>query len=374
MSDKQRVLLVGLNVVDWTHPDASVDVRGLGAAKVIGTAAAEPLYNYDLIVVDPRSFSHFIFGLPGAHSEREDELRALKNQNPSWDLDDVFYGAGRARELSGALKVGARVVLIATVEKEEHFYGRRSNFLGYMDTEVISRLHDARPTAKKSKKVIVTDRAHVLAPYFDNLKHDGWELAWNPGEGDRERALAEAPDGSLLASVFSVEEGSVWVVTPPTTPEAAKTLVECALRLPKTQTRKTAYHGLFLAHSSEDKAFVRELRTALKSRGVEKVWLDEVEIKLGDSLMIKIQGGISESEYFGVVLSPRSVSSPWVQRELEAAMTLELHAQSVKVLPLLYEKCDLPPFIESKLYADFTSTDRYEASIDKILRRLERSS
>jgi len=37
---------------------------------------------------------------------------------------------------------------------------------------------------------------------------------------------------------------------------------------------------------------------------------------------------------------------------------------------LLYEKCDLPAFLQGKLYADFTSTEEYADGLAKLLRRL----
>ena len=64
---------------------------------------------------------------------------------------------------------------------------------------------------------------------------------------------------------------------------------------------------------------------------------------------------------FGVVPSPRSIKSRWVQKELETAMSKEIETGSVVVLPLLYEKCELPPFLHGKLYADFTSPEAFES-------------
>ncbi|WP_293450041.1 hypothetical protein [Phenylobacterium sp.] len=40
------------------------------------------------------------------------------------------------------------------------------------------------------------------------------------------------------------------------------------------------------------------------------------------------------------------------------------------VLPLLYEPCELPAFLQGKLYADFSKPEDYEAVLAKLLRRL----
>jgi hypothetical protein len=51
-------------------------------------------------------------------------------------------------------------------------------------------------------------------------------------------------------------------------------------------------------------------------------------------------------------------------------MSRELSSGSVIVLPLLYEECELPPFLEGRLYADFTSRAKFSKSMEKLLRRL----
>lgn len=51
-------------------------------------------------------------------------------------------------------------------------------------------------------------------------------------------------------------------------------------------------------------------------------------------------------------------------------MNKEIKTGSVVVLPLLYEKCELPPFLEGKLYADFTSESAFAESLEKLMRRL----
>lgn len=61
---------------------------------------------------------------------------------------------------------------------------------------------------------------------------------------------------------------------------------------------------LFL-HASEDKdEVVRPLATALRDKGV-KVWYDEFEMKIGDSLRRKIDKGLANSK-FGIVVISKS--------------------------------------------------------------------
>ena len=127
--------------------------------------------------------------------------------------------------------------------------------------------------------------------------------------------------------------------------------------------------SIFLAHSSADKTFTRKIALALRERGV-RVWLDEAEIKVGDSLFAKIGSGIADMEYLGVVLSPRSATSEWVKKEVEIALTKEMSGGKVVVLPILHKQCDIPSFLRSKLYADFSRPSRFDAGLEVLFARL----
>lgn len=127
--------------------------------------------------------------------------------------------------------------------------------------------------------------------------------------------------------------------------------------------------SIFLSHNSKDKSFVRKLANDLRRRGFY-VWVDEAEIKLGDSLIEKIREGLDKVEYVGVVLSNNSIKSEWVKKEIDIAMNQEIDGKKVKVLPIMLEKVEPPSFLKGKLYADFTSEELYKNGLEAIVNRL----
>jgi len=133
--------------------------------------------------------------------------------------------------------------------------------------------------------------------------------------------------------------------------------------------KKKNNRGIFFSYSHKDEEFVDRLVQDLKSSGVP-IWIDKKEIKLGDSLIEVISDGIDKMEYLAVVLSPNSSDSNWVKKEVEVAMTEEINGKKIKVLPLLYRKCELTSFLKTKYYADFTDETRYELGLEMILDRL----
>lgn len=128
--------------------------------------------------------------------------------------------------------------------------------------------------------------------------------------------------------------------------------------------------SVFLSYCRQDKRFARKLSSDLELFGV-KVWIDEVEIKIGDSLIEKIRQGIDQVDYFAVVLSPSSVNSEWVKKEVDIATNQEIEGRKVKVLPLLLSDCEIPWFLKGKLYANFTTDDLYKQSLSELLQRLQ---
>ncbi|MCS1383528.1 toll/interleukin-1 receptor domain-containing protein [Lysinibacillus sphaericus] len=128
--------------------------------------------------------------------------------------------------------------------------------------------------------------------------------------------------------------------------------------------------SIFLSHNSADKPFVRKLAKDLQNAGYY-VWVDEAEIKLGDSLIEKIREGIDKVMYVGVILSKNSIEAPWVKKEVDIAMNQEISGKQVKVLPMLLENIELPGFLIGKLYADFTTKQAYKKGLKLIKERLD---
>jgi hypothetical protein len=95
-------------------------------------------------------------------------------------------------------------------------------------------------------------------------------------------------------------------------------------------------------------------------------WMKQ-KSKLGESLIEKIRQGIDEVDYVAVILSPRSIASSWVQREVDVAMNHEIQGRKVKVLPIVYQSCELPGFLLGKFYADFTEESKYTEAFKRLV-------
>ncbi|HEX8248616.1 MAG TPA: toll/interleukin-1 receptor domain-containing protein [Pyrinomonadaceae bacterium] len=92
-------------------------------------------------------------------------------------------------------------------------------------------------------------------------------------------------------------------------------------------------YDVFISHAHEDKDTVaRPLTARLRELGV-KVWLDEFELKLGDSIRRNIERGLSQSKFGIVILSKNFFRKEWTKRELDVLILKEETAQKV-ILPI----------------------------------------
>lgn len=94
---------------------------------------------------------------------------------------------------------------------------------------------------------------------------------------------------------------------------------------------------VFLSHSSEDRQFVDQLAAKIRHHGVP-VWYSQTNILGAQQWHDEIGAALQRCDWFAVVLSPQSVQSMWVKRELLKA--LEQRRFENKIIPILFQACD----------------------------------
>jgi len=127
--------------------------------------------------------------------------------------------------------------------------------------------------------------------------------------------------------------------------------------------------SVFLCHSSKDKAFAHKLFLLLQEKGIH-VWYDEAELNIGDSLLDKITNAISKNDYVIAILSHNSINSRWVNYELKIAVQEEMDKEKIKVLPIVIDNCEIPIYLKTKVYLDFSNQDDFVYPINRLLNSL----
>lgn len=95
-------------------------------------------------------------------------------------------------------------------------------------------------------------------------------------------------------------------------------------------------YDVFISHASEDKdGVVRPLAHALSGGGL-RVWYDEFELRIGDSLRRKIDTGLAKSRFGVVVLSRSFFGKGWATYELDGLVTRAVSGEQI-LLPIWHE-------------------------------------
>jgi hypothetical protein len=112
-------------------------------------------------------------------------------------------------------------------------------------------------------------------------------------------------------------------------------------------------YDVFISHASEDKdEVVRPLANSLRDKGI-RVWYDEFEMKIGDSLRRKIDKGLANSRFGIVVISKDFIKKGWTNYELDGIITKAVSGEQI-VLPIWHnitkkEVIDFSPSLADKL-------------------------
>lgn len=117
----------------------------------------------------------------------------------------------------------------------------------------------------------------------------------------------------------------------------------------------SADSDVFLCHCSADKGRVRMVHDDLKNLGVS-CWLDENNIKVGESIVSKIDEGLGASKIIIASLSKKAVQSMWAKKEWQSFLSRQLSGNELRILPALLEDCDVPAILADIKYADFRAS------------------
>ena len=158
--------------------------------------------------------------------------------------------------------------------------------------------------------------------------------------------------------------------------------------LPSMLNQPISFYSCFISYSHEDKAFARRLHDQLQGQGI-RCWLDDHQVLPGDDIHKQIDQGIRLWDKVLLCASQNSLSSWWVDNEIDAAFQKEqqlMKERGEKMLSLIPLNLDDHMFsekwengkanqVKSRLAADFTGwendNDIFEQAFEKVLRALK---
>jgi hypothetical protein len=129
---------------------------------------------------------------------------------------------------------------------------------------------------------------------------------------------------------------------------------------------------VFLSHSSQDKAVVRQLYQKLSSDGFD-VWFDEERLLPGQDWNREITHAVRNADTIIICLSHRAVTkSGYFQKEIRWALDAadEKPDGAIFIIPARFEECNVPERISRFQWVDLYKPQEY-AKLIKSLRLAE---
>lgn len=99
------------------------------------------------------------------------------------------------------------------------------------------------------------------------------------------------------------------------------------------EERRGSFHSCFISYSSSDDGFASELFTRLRDEGL-RVWFAPESIRGGARIIEQIERAIQDHDRLLLVLSERTMSSPWVATEIRNALEAEGQTKKRKLFPI----------------------------------------
>ena len=127
---------------------------------------------------------------------------------------------------------------------------------------------------------------------------------------------------------------------------------------------------VFLCHSSDDKAAVREIYQRLKAESWIDPWLDEEELFPGQDWGLEIEKAVEETDTVLVFLSDNSVTKKgYVQKELRMVLRISDYQPdgTIFTMPLRLEKCSVPRALSMWQYVDLFPESRKNWAYGRLL-------
>ncbi|HXH93184.1 MAG TPA: TIR domain-containing protein [Thermoanaerobaculia bacterium] len=116
---------------------------------------------------------------------------------------------------------------------------------------------------------------------------------------------------------------------------------------------------VFVSHSSKDKSIVRALAERLRADGL-RVWLDDWEIRPGDSIPAKIEEGLEHSRVLVLCMSANAFGSDWAQLEAGTFRFRDPLNKERRFIPLRLDDSPVKASLAQFLYVKWPPKDRMQ--------------
>ena len=133
-------------------------------------------------------------------------------------------------------------------------------------------------------------------------------------------------------------------------------------------------YDIFLRYNRAQFRWTRQLAERLDREGL-KVWFDRWMLDSSDNRAVALRRAIDESRAIALVVSEEFVADPWPKDELYCGFPHAPASQNQRLLPLIFQTCELPRPIQELPSIDFSGSEEdpilFEFQAQQLIARLK---
>ena len=140
------------------------------------------------------------------------------------------------------------------------------------------------------------------------------------------------------------------------------------------------FYSCFISYSTKDQVFADRLYADLQAKGV-RCWFAPEDLKIGDKFRSRIDESIRIHDKLLLVLSQDSISSPWVEKEVETAFERERRESRIVLFPIRLDNAVIETneawaadIRRTRHMGDFTNWEEhvsYKKAVERLVRDLQ---
>jgi WD40 repeat protein len=153
-------------------------------------------------------------------------------------------------------------------------------------------------------------------------------------------------------------------------PPCSPTDLHCEYITESVKNGNNLMTQVFVSYSDQDKETMEKIRSSLRRESLT-VWTNKTDIQTGEDFQSAIDRGIEQTDNLVYLLSPDSIESEYVRKELEYAVSLKK-----RIIPVLVRETppdEIPKALQGVQYIDLTDNvkeDDYLLDESKLLKIL----
>jgi hypothetical protein len=129
-------------------------------------------------------------------------------------------------------------------------------------------------------------------------------------------------------------------------------------------------YDVFLSYTEANKAEAQNLYERLRDEAI-RVFFAEETIPVGGNITLGVMDALRASRKVAIIMTPPYFATKWPRAEFAAILNKDPENKDRRLIPPLFESCDIPDLIAPLKYIDFRNADDRDLRLRQLVQALD---